>query len=33
MKIENDDFIRTTDERHIKAVEKIFTKFVENEKM
>jgi len=26
MKIENDDFIRTTEERHKKVVEKIFTK-------
>ncbi len=30
MKIEYDDFIRTTDERHEKVVEKIFTKFIDN---
>ena len=30
MKIEYDDFIRTTDERHVKIVQKIFQKFVEN---
>ena len=30
MKIENDDFIRTTEERHTKIVEKIFKKFMDN---
>lgn len=30
MKIEYNDFIRTTDERHEKVVEQIFTKFMEN---
>ena len=30
MKIEYDDFIRTTDPRHEKVVEQIFTKFMEN---
>ena len=30
MKIEYDDFIRTTDERHVKVVEKIFEKFMNN---
>ena len=30
MKIEYDDFIRTTEERHVKVVQKIFQKFVEN---
>ena len=30
MKIEYDDFIRTTDERHEKVVEKIFAKYMEN---
>ena len=30
MKIEYDDFIQTTEPRHIKAVEKIFTKLYEN---
>ena len=30
MKIEYDDFIRTTDERHVKVVEKIFEKFMKN---
>ena len=29
MKIENDDFIRTTEERHVKAVQKIFEYFLE----
>ncbi len=30
MDIEYDDFIRTTEERHVKAVEKIVEKFIEN---
>lgn len=30
MKIENDDFIRTTEERHIKPVQQIFEKFLAN---
>ena len=30
MKIENDDFIRTTQKRHEEVVEKIFSKFIEN---
>ena len=30
MKIENDDFIRTTEERHMKIVKKIFKKFMDN---
>ena len=30
MKIEYDDFIRTTEERHTKVVKKIFEKFMEN---
>lgn len=30
MKIQYDDFIRTTEPRHEKVVEKIFTKFIEN---
>ena len=30
MKIEYNDFIRTTDERHVKVVEKIFEKFMQN---
>lgn len=30
MKLNYDDFIRTTDSRHVKVVEKIFTKFMEN---
>ena len=30
MNIDYDDFIRTTDKRHVKAVEKIFEKFMEN---
>lgn len=28
--ISNDDYIRTTDERHVKTVQKIFSKFLEN---
>ena len=31
LNIEYDDFIRTTEDRHVKVVEKIFTKFMENE--
>ena len=30
MKIEYDDFIRTTDDRHVKVVQQIFQKFVDN---
>lgn len=30
LKISNDDFIRTTEPRHVETVEKIFSKFVEN---
>ena len=30
MKIDYDDFIRTTDERHVKVVEQIFEKFMKN---
>ena len=30
MDIEYDDFIRTTDERHEKVVQKIFNRFIEN---
>lgn len=30
MKISNDDFIRTTDEKHIKTVQKVFSKLYEN---
>ena len=31
LKISNDDFIRTTEERHIKCVQSIFSSFVKNE--
>lgn len=31
MKISNDDFIRTTQERHVQTVENIFSRFVEND--
>lgn len=31
MNITNDDFIRTTEERHVKVVEKIFDKLMDNE--
>lgn len=30
MKISNDDYIRTTDERHVKVIQKIFSKMLEN---
>jgi len=30
MKISNDDFIRTTEDRHVKTVQKIFSKFVKD---
>lgn len=31
MKISNDDFIRTTQERHMKVVQEVFTKFLKND--
>ncbi|MEE3464759.1 MAG: class I tRNA ligase family protein, partial [Candidatus Enteromonas sp.] len=31
MKISNDDFIRTTDKRHVETVQKIFSQFVKND--
>lgn len=31
MKISNDDFIRTTDERHVQTVQKIFSEFLKND--
>lgn len=31
MKISNDDFIRTTDERHVKTIQSVFSKMLKNE--